>query len=216
VALFASQRGRQAVVIGGHSMHGVVNTADLRSRVSTFEWWTTIISFATGAMSFAALVFLGIQLRQARREAREGATRLEDERRRRRKKETIEAIASTTELRLRLKKALPWNDGDEAEVKAFLKDAESDHQKKEDIRAYLDYLELLAVGVNKNVLDLETLVSISGRRIMAISHNYGDYIANLREDLNSSTLYSELDTLARAIMRHERTGAPAYNQQRLD
>lgn len=67
------------------------------------------------------------------------------------------------------------------------------------VRAYLDYLEMLAVGVNSDVLDLETLARISGGRVVAVWANYAGYIERRRRELNSPTLYSELGDLARSI-----------------
>ncbi|WP_327001300.1 DUF4760 domain-containing protein [Dactylosporangium sp. NBC_01737] len=167
--------------------------------MSPFEWVTTALGVATLVIGIGSLLFVGVQLRQGAKETRKAAFAEEEERARQRKRETIDAVAKTARYRQELKAALPWNDRDAASVKRFLEEAENDPKTKAAIRAYLDYLEMLAVGANEGVLDVDTLARIHGGRIVAIATNYAEYIDRRREELGTTTLYSEIGALADAI-----------------
>jgi hypothetical protein len=153
----------------------------------------------TAIGGLGSLIFVGVQLRRGAIETRNAALAEEKERLRQRKRQTIEAVAATARYRQEMKTALPWNDRDAATVRAFLDEAENDDKARSAIRAYLDYLEMLAVGVNEGVLDVDTLARIHGGRIVAIAANYAGYIDRRREEMGSVTLYSELELLADSI-----------------
>jgi hypothetical protein len=164
--------------------------------MSLFEWMTTTLGGVTAVLGLASLIFVGIQVRQNAIEARNAALAEEAERLRQRKRETMAAISATARYRQEMKSVLPWNDRDAATVRVFLDEAENDDQARHAVRAYLDYMEMLAVGVNEGVLDISTLARMQGGRIVAIVTNYADYIDRRRRELNSPTLYCELTTLS--------------------
>jgi hypothetical protein len=162
---------------------------------------TTTLAGVTAILGLGSLIFVGIQVRRGATETRHAALAEEAERLRQRKRETINAVAATAKYRQEMKSALPWNDRDAATVKAFLAEAENDDKARHAVRAYLDYVEMLAAGVNEGVFDLSTLARMQGGRIVAIAANYSDYIDRRRGELNSPTLYSELTALAEEISR---------------
>lgn len=169
--------------------------------MSLFEWVTVIIGGVTAIVGIGSLIFVGMQLRQNAIEARDATLAAEVERRRQRKRETMEAIAASARYRQELKAGLPWNDRDAEVVREFLDKAETDDATKGSVRAYLDYLEMLAAGVNEDVLDAELLARISGARIIAVANNYSIYIDRRRKELGSPSLYSELKRLADTMVR---------------
>jgi hypothetical protein len=177
--------------------------------VSVFELWTLVFTAVTTAVNVIALGFVGVQIRYAARQTKRAAQDQEAEHLRQRRRDTVEAVRATTQYRERLKAPLPWNDRDGIQVKKFLDEAEGDPAKLVSIRAYLDYLEMLAVGVNEGVFDLPTLSRSSGGRILAVADNYTEYIERRRKELGSATLYAELEQLAASIREYRSRGAQA-------
>jgi len=165
---------------------------------------TTTLGGVTAVLGLGSLIFVGIQVRQSAIETRNAALAEEAERIRERKRDTLAAISATVKYRQEMKSVLPWNDRDAGTVRVFLAEAENDDKARHAVRAYLDYMEMLAVGVNEDVLDISTLARMQGGRIVAIATNYADYIDRRRRELKSPTLYSELTTLAGEISRIRR------------
>jgi Domain of unknown function (DUF4760) len=167
--------------------------------LSAFERVTLLLALLGTAINLAALSFLGIQVRSASAQAKHATAEQVAEHTRQQRRDTIEAANRTARYREELKAALPWDDRDKAKVEEFLANAEKDVQARRPIRAYLNYFEMLAVGVHQGVFDLSTLTRISGGSIIAVATNYASYIERRREELNAPQLYSELITLARTI-----------------
>ncbi len=169
--------------------------------MSPFEWSTTVLGGVTAVVGLASLIFLARQVRLNAVEIRNAAAAEQAERIRQRKRETTVAVIETIRYRQELKNALPWNDRDASTVEAFLNEAENDEHKLQAVRAYLDYVEMLAASANESVLDVGMLERMQGGRILAIANNYSGYIRRRRAELDSPTLYTELEALAKEIGR---------------
>jgi hypothetical protein len=164
-------------------------------RVSTAE-------VITVAISFAGLVFLGVQVGLARQALKETAVAQQQEWERQRKKASIDAIVATSKYREALKAVLPWNDRDPEEMANFLKSAGGDHAKLMPIREYLNHLEDIAVGVKQGVFDLETISMLEGSHIIDVAASYAPYIESVRHELRRSTIYEGIEYLAKLIEKH--------------
>jgi hypothetical protein len=156
----------------------------------------SVVDVVTTVINFGALIFLGAQVMLARQAVKKASNGQEEEWLRQRKKASIDASIYTSEYRESLKAGLPWNDSDPKLVAGFLKEAKGDHVKLASVRAYLNSLEDLAVGVKQGVFDLETTYMLSGRRIMETAINYEPYIRSIRKEINSTAVYCELEDLA--------------------
>jgi hypothetical protein len=149
----------------------------------------------TALINLAALIFVGAQVQLARRTLRESTRKQEQEWLRLRRQATIEMSASTEQYREELKAQLPWNDRDPKEVAAFLEERKGDHGRLTPVRAYLNHLEDLAVGVKAGVYDVEVISMLSGARIIATAASYAGYIQNIRLELDRPRTYECLDEL---------------------
>jgi len=150
----------------------------------------------TAAISFAGLVFLGIQVLLAQRTLKDTAQAQRDETDRRRKQASIDMMVSTSEYRERLKSDLPWNDRDPAVVAAFLEEAQGDFMHLIPLREYLNHPEDLAVGTIHGFYDVEIVAILEGRRIIDAANSYRTYIEWIREMLDRPTIYSDIFELA--------------------
>lgn len=153
----------------------------------------------TAVINVAALLFVGAQVQLARRALKDSAEGEEKERLRLRKQATIEISARTEHYREAVKAQLPWNDRDPNEVAAFLEAAQNDRAKLAPVRAYLNHLEDLAVGVRAEVYDLETVNLLWGGRILGVAASYAGYIDRIRLELNSPGVYEYFDELVEAL-----------------
>ncbi|MFB9686127.1 DUF4760 domain-containing protein [Amycolatopsis plumensis] len=143
-----------------------------------------------------------MQVRHAARESLRADRNLEDERRRQRKKDTIDAMVSSSRQWEEFRMALPWNDRDKENVQAYLQHIERKPAARAPVRNYLDFLEVVAVGVNSGVFDIDTVSRMVDGRILAVTENYMPYINLRRDELRSPSLYSELEVMARSTRNH--------------
>jgi hypothetical protein len=176
------------------------------------------IDVITTVINFGALIFLGAQVMLARQAVKEASRGQEQEWLRQRKKAAIEASIYASQYQESLKAELPWNDSDPKAVSSFLEKAKGDSAKLALVRAYLNSLEDLAVGVKQGVFDLETIYMLSGRRIIDTARNYEPYIKSIRKEVNSSTVYCDLEDLAEMLktqgIRHLMAGGEHYGSVR--
>jgi hypothetical protein len=166
------------------------------------------------AINFVALVFLGAQVMLARNALKETAKGQAQEWERQRRKSTLDALVATSRYRESLKAVLPWNDRDPEVMAAFLKTASGEHRKLGSLREYLNHLEDLAVGVKRDVFDLETIDMSEGTRIIDIVASYAPYIESIRRELNRPTTYSDIEDLAEMLKRlRQESAAPGENSK---
>lgn len=150
-------------------------------------------------INLAALIFVGAQVLLARQALKESTRKQEQEWLRLRRQATLEMSAATGQYQEGLKAQLPWNDRDPQEVASFLKARQGDHVKLAPVRAYLNHLEDLAVGVKSGVYDVEVVSMLSGSRIIDTASNYASYIENVRRELRRPRLYEGLDELVEQL-----------------
>ena len=168
------------------------------------QWVSPVTAVVAAVINLGALVFVGVQVRHVISESRRNASNQELERVRQRKRDTIDAVMATAQHHADLKAVLPWNDRDQEVVKRFLEEIEADDSKRNVVRKYLDYIELVAVGVMEDVFDLETVTRLSGERFIAVAKNYLPYMERRRRELNSPSLYVEIEVMADLIRAHQK------------
>jgi hypothetical protein len=175
--------------------------------VTRFEFWSIGVASAATVINLAAVLFVGVQVRQAAVQSRRATLAQQEEWVKARKRATVEFYMSTEPLNSRLKAALPFLDRNAEAAAEFLEAAERDPDAAAAIRAYLDYLETLAAGANEGVLDLSTIDRMTGSRIVAVAANYAPYIERRRGELGAPGLYRELERLAELIAAHRARGS---------
>ncbi|AGL18621.1 DUF4760 domain-containing protein [Actinoplanes sp. N902-109] len=154
-----------------------------------------VVNIAAVVINFCALFFVGLQVQLARRALKESAEGQERERLRLRKQATIEMAASTERYEEAMKARLPWNDRDRKQMAEFLEEAWGDTEKMTLVRAYVNHLEDLAVGVKAGVYDLETVYMLSGGRLIAAGEGFAGYVARIRSELKSPDVYEYFEDL---------------------
>jgi hypothetical protein len=157
----------------------------------------------TLVINFVALVFLGVQVMQARKVASETARGQEREWDRQRKKSSIDAIVATAQYRESLKAVLPANDRDPKAVAAFLEEAKGDNAKLGPLGEYLNHIEDLAVGVKQGIFDLDAISMLEGNRLIDIIPNYVSYMESVREQAGRPTIWQDIDDLVEMIKAHK-------------
>ncbi|GAA3297699.1 DUF4760 domain-containing protein [Dactylosporangium vinaceum] len=163
------------------------------------EVMATIINVVTLMINIGALFFVGSQVRLARRALNESAEGQEKERLRLRRQATIEMSANTERYREAMKAKLPWNDRDRRQVAEFLEEAWGDREKMALVRAYLNHLEDMAVGVKAEVYDLDTVYMLSGDRLIAAGEGFAGYIGRIRGELKSPSVYEHFEDLVNRL-----------------
>jgi hypothetical protein len=154
-------------------------------------------------INFVGLVFLGVQVMQARKAVSDTARGQEREWERQRKKSSIDAIVATAQYRESLKAVLPANDGDPKAVAAFLEEAKGDTTKLGPLSEYLNHIEDLAVGVKQGIFDLDTISMLEGNRLIDIIPNYVPYMESVREETSRPAIWEDIDDLVEMIKVHK-------------
>lgn len=175
--------------------------------MKTSEVIAMIINAAMLVINIGALIFVGMQVRLAQRSLKDSAEGQERERLRLRKLATIEMSASTERYREAMKAKLPWNDRDRKQVTDFLEKAWGDHEKMTVVRAYLNHLEDLAVGVKAGVYDLDTVYMLSGDRLIAAGEGFAEHIGRVRDELKSPGVYEYFEDLVKEL-KQRRDSSP--------
>jgi hypothetical protein len=167
--------------------------------MTLYEWLSTAIACVAAAISLVAVIFVGYQVRSAVIQAKQAGRAQQEEWVRQRKRATIEFLTSTMALNRSLKAELPYLDRTAAKAMVLIERANDDLQVEQAIRAYLDYLENVATGVNEGVLDIAVVDRANGGRIVDMAQNYRSYIDRRRIALDDEKLYIELEELAKVI-----------------
>jgi hypothetical protein len=160
--------------------------------------WTGIASVAVNLILFGMVV---LQLWISRRVTRGDNAR-------RKKQATIDFWSLTQDRRLKLADRLPL-DTDLAGIAEFVATIGQDDSGN--VRTLTDLLglyELLAAGINAEVLDLELFARIAGPRITSVTEGYGEWILERRSLLNHPLLYDELTTLSETLTKRISGGLP--------
>ncbi|MFG1797786.1 DUF4760 domain-containing protein [Nocardia sp. NPDC049149] len=166
--------------------------------MSPFEIISSTIAVIAIAVNIAALLFLGLQVRQGVQNAAAVDKARQEEWVRRRKEASMQFYMSTLDRREHRMSTLP-PDRDGVAIKRYLEDVESDNSKHSAVRTYLSYLEMLGTGVNSGVLDIEVIELYAGGTIVATWNNYGEWIAKTRVKFQSPRIYCQFEMMARDI-----------------
>jgi hypothetical protein len=120
----------------------------------------------------------------------------------RHKEWSLRFYLDTVERRDAHKRELPPDRDHEAIVR-LIESSSRSQEKHSLIRAYLSMNELLATGVNLGLHNLEIVDRFDGPAIVARWSNYKSWVDQERVKYEESTLYEELETLARRLVeRH--------------
>ena len=176
-------------------------TLDTVARVTEFEKitvWTGIAGVAINLILFGMVVLqLGISRSVTRRDNG-----------RRKQQATIDFWAATQDRRLKLSKDLPL-DSDRAGIAAFLESiGQGDSDKSRTLTDFLGLYELLAAGINAEVLDLVLFARIAGPRITSVTNGYGTWIDERRRLRHEPLFYAELTTLSHTLAKRIADGHP--------
>ncbi|MGV9817327.1 DUF4760 domain-containing protein [Nocardia xishanensis] len=166
--------------------------------VSAFEILSSTIAAVAVVVNIAALLFLGMQVRQGVRNASAADAARKEEWTKRRKEASMQFYMTTLERREHHRSALP-PDRDRESIARFLAETKNDPAKDAAVRTYLSYLEMLGTGVNTGVLDIEIIEQFAGGSIIAAWNNYGFWIIEVREEFSAPAIYRQFEIMARAI-----------------
>lgn len=154
------------------------------------------------------VIFLVIQLRLLRDQVNQAKDAFVSEQARARKQSTLEFMANTVARRHELAGLIPPEEERE-EVQELLNTFPKDSRVRRNLYDYLNYYEMLATGVNTNVLDIGVVNRNSGGTIIRIYRTYAQLIRAVRRELNRPTMYEELETLVLELgrLRGSKVGA---------
>ncbi|WP_238011532.1 DUF4760 domain-containing protein [Dactylosporangium sp. AC04546] len=160
--------------------------------------WSAVISALGLGISVVAFVVLVIQLQLLREQVRHAKDAFVEEQRRTQRQATLEFLASTLGDRLALQKRLP-SEEDPEEVKKFLENDANLESNDSPLWAYLNFHEMIAVGVNCTVFDPEVVQRVMGPRLVRTFDAYRELILAGRESDGRPSMYKELETVAHTM-----------------
>lgn len=184
-----------------------VNSEEEPVRLTTFDVLSLLAAFSGVALNLILFPIFILQLRELRDQVIQARQATERDHLRRQSQATIEFYRDTIEKRLALREHLP-DERDEAGVKAVIRvaSAQPDGPENYAVKEYLSFLELLATGVNTQVMEVEIMDRIAGSRIAAAARNYRPWIDERRTSLHDPRMYEELVRLGELIDRMRQRG----------
>lgn len=188
-------------------------TAKLGSYMS-FNAWTLMLGVIGLLLNSVGLAFVATQIALARAQAAKARDSEDAELALRRKESTVSFMVYTTEQKRSIWSQLP-DDFDENAVATFVKEITSrkgNRQREVDLKGYLTMMETLAAGVSIGIYDLPTVEQMMGARISCIAQGYRSYIDRRRRDTGVSTLYIEIEWLAKELERLQNNLSEAERQ----
>lgn len=160
--------------------------------MTTFERWSLVIAAAGVAVNMVLFIVFALQLIELRHQVKQSKDATQLDHARRRAQATIAFYQSTLEKRESLRGVLPY-DGDAAAIAAVTSRVMLEGGELQSIiTGYIGLFELLAMGINVGVFDIDVLERMAGTRVRALATNYGPWINARREELGHPRLYSEL------------------------
>jgi hypothetical protein len=176
--------------------------------VSEFEILTVLTGAAAVVVNVVLFVMVVLQLRAVQRQVKDSESQAFLDNQRRKKQATIDFWAATQDRRLKLSDDLPL-DSDQEAIATFLTSiGQGDSDKSRTLTAFLGLYELLAAGINSDVLDLVLFARIAGPRIISVTKGYGAWIDERRTLRNDRLLYDELTTLSDTLNQRLVDGLP--------
>jgi len=162
----------------------------------------SLLNWFTAMVALFGVILIVVQVRQA------AQAQLRDHDRRRRQA-TLEFYAETMERRIEWREVLP-NDRDAEAVAAFVPvPSDTADPANKLLGDYLNYYELIAIGVNLGILDFETIYRVAGTRLIAAFDNYRGWIEGRREYFGSPALFCELEVLTDQLRENRRANTAA-------
>lgn len=183
-----------------------------------------LIAFGSMIAGVWAVVYVGRQVKQGAENTKAATEERVKEAAQRRREETMRFYMASVEAREHHETYLP-GDREAEKIAALIESAPDDPAIDPAIRVYLSYLEILAIGVNEEVLDIGIVDLFAGGALIAVVTNYKKWIDQQRANLRSPTLYLELEKLAGKIQTrrfdpkhpyHGLTGDPEHPGQLTD
>lgn len=168
--------------------------------MTVFEILSLVAAFASVLLNLILFPIFVLQLRELRNQVVQARHATERDHLRRQSQATIEFYRDTIEKRLALREHLP-DERDLPAVRAAMAAAAAAPEGPDEyaIKEYLSFLELLATGVNTEVMDVQIMDRIAGSRIAAAARNYRPWIDERRERLADPRMYEELVHLGQTV-----------------
>ena len=166
--------------------------------MTDFERWQLALAVVGAAVNLLLFAFVIVQVRLLRRQVVDAGDAVRMDHDRRKKESTLDFYAGTIDKRSSFREALP-NDRDAQAISDLITpliEQASNSTSNRMVAEYLNYLELLAVGVNLDIYDFETINRLAGGRIIAVANNYAPWIEHRRATLNAPMMWSDLSLLA--------------------
>ncbi len=160
--------------------------------VTTFEQLTLILAGAAIVINAGLFVGFGLQLRLLRAQIRQASDATSADHARRRKEATFEFAVGTAEQYWELSTPLPTAPEDLA---TYLSTSENEAT----VLRILELRENMATGVNLDILDLEMIDRLEGRRIVSAWKTFAPFVLARRRALNQPSYCCELEQLAATI-----------------
>jgi len=176
--------------------------------LTTFDVLSLVAAFSGVVLNLILFPIFVLQLRELSNQVIQARQTTERDHLRRQSQATIEFYRDTIEKRLALRAHLP-DERDEVGVKEAIRAASAHPDGPEEyaVKEYLSFLELLATGVNTQVMQVEIMDRIAGSRIAAAARNYRPWIDARRARLHDPRMYEELIRLGKTIDKmRRRTG----------
>lgn len=178
--------------------------------MSQYEIMSLWIALGSMVAGVGAVVYVGRQVMQSAANTKAATEERVKEAAQRRREETMRFYLASVEARERHETYLP-GDRETDKIADLIARATDNPDEEAAIRVYLSYLEILAIGVNEDVLDIGIVDLFAGGALIAVVSNYGSWIEEQRRELNAPTLYVELEKLVQAIKMRRTDPAHPYN-----
>jgi hypothetical protein len=165
----------------------------------------SLVFQATGSLlTIVGLVFVALQIRQARQEASLAHEREQQGRERSRRQATLEYARETLDRRYTNWTSLA-DDFDGTAIHEMLDEckAKLDTPMLAIVMEYLGLLETLCLGIGMDIYDVETVHMLYGGRIIAVAENYSAFIAERRKATRRPLMYVGLEVQAEAFRARE-------------
>lgn len=175
--------------------------------MTEYEKWSLVVAIVALLANFGALLFIAVQLVEARRSARSAAVAELAENERRSREATLNYYYRSFGERTTLSATLPTSHEPDRVAEVIKAAVDGDVAQRTSIRSLLSYYETLSTGVNLGIYDLATIDRLAGGKVVALHRAWAPYVEWARTSGGNASLYTELDELARRLS--ERRSAAA-------
>lgn len=173
--------------------------------MSGFQAWSLLAAYSSltlSAIAFTALLWQLVLLSRS--------TRLDHDRRRR--QATLEYLTATLDRRARyLETGIPEERDAEAISRMVQAALDGDGESHARISGYLHVYNMLAVGAEADIFDIEVVDQVMGGTIRAIATNYRPWMEYRREITGEARLFEDTMWLASQMQRRENQTPISYD-----